>query len=248
MIPGVRFYKSSIAYPTSKFKMTFITPASGIDVWVQRIKGAGNVHISSLEVYSGGGKSTLARFLYRFLATGSGAPLSYAFNPPHNKNEHSIAMIPQKVDIVLHWKTKNLFPKNQKFLGAFFDEKEISQKVKKSYLSNFSGGQTARIFVSSALEKLFESNARLNYLILDEAFEGIDGKFANKILKQLRETWKTVCPKRHLFVLLITHLDPETVSENLDIRRIFLHPSDSKEVDKDGHGYTEIEIEVSDVR
>ena len=147
---------------------------------------------------------------------------------PREPIPRNVAYIPQRHNDVLHWKLKDLLPRNSAYLDKLLNERVPTNR----YLSAFSGGQIARILVASALHRLEAANTELNYLLLDEAFEGISLDLLATSLNGVAETWNSKNSSRFLRALLVTHLDVEQMAPKLSHRialnrvSLVLHPSE----------------------
>jgi ABC-type transport system involved in cytochrome bd biosynthesis fused ATPase/permease subunit len=209
-----------------------------MDIWLPEEAG---IHITSLEVGSGGGKSTFAHELVRYLAgeqQNLGLIFSFSNEDRQLINNRAVALIPQKPAFVLHWKISDILPSNSELIPIFFSGQSINVN---RHMSSLSGGQAARIYACSALETLSQSRALLNYLILDEAFEGVNAAHANNILHGIVDYWRRNSPDRHLFILLISHLEPDQIFCGLSLRRLSLAPQEPRDV-KENRIMTEIAI------
>ena len=155
------------------------------------------------------------------------------FSELEDEIDLNVCYIPQKPNNVLHWKLSSLIPNESCYLEAMFDEGIALAGFKNRYLSGFSGGQIARVLVASAIHRLEASGSTGNYLLLDEAFEGLDVDLLSSVLKRLALQWLSRQPGRPLFLLLITHVDVEDVLKSIDrtaisVNRVMLHKHPSE--------------------
>jgi ABC-type lipoprotein export system ATPase subunit len=246
--PGIRFTESAVEFRSTLTRLSYKVESTRdgkkeIDIWLP-VSEDGGIQITSLEVGSGGGKSTFAHELARYLAgeqQNLGLNFSFSNEDRHLTKRRAVALIPQKPAFVSHWKVSDVLPKNSKLIPKFFTEPMPVSR----YMSSLSGGQAARIYTCSALEMLLQSEALFNYLILDEAFEGINAAHANKILRGIVDYWSSNVLERHLFILLISHLEPDQMFCGLSLRRLTLTPQEPRDV-KEDRIKTEIAITVAD--
>ena len=249
---SIRLHDSRVVFPGTNIALQYcIDPslADGIDIWEASSKTGECVNFTTLEVASGGGKSTLAQGLFDFLTTLDGGQFLFGVVPPNkpsNRLDDTItSMIPQRPNTVLHWRPRNILPKNSKFLECVFTQKDTISRVYKDRFSKFSGGQAARILVASSLERLLASGARHNFLILDEAFEGVDAEHANKILRRVQACWSDLVKgDRILNILLVSHLDAQSFTDGLRARRLVLSPEAPIDIDIDGRVFTTTTVGV----
>ena len=228
--PAVIFFDSTVTFPDRRARISYECDSGSTILWSERsLDLSPLVHLTTLEVASGGGKTTLMNLIYGFLQGAPSGP-GVQFLPKSNIRQN-VAHIPQRPNTVRHWKVRNLLPADSPFVACMFEEK-IEDFYGKT-LSAFSGGQVARIFVASALHRLERGGSRINYLLLDEAFEGIDAHLLFKSLNGIASVWSHRNPSKHLFILLVTHLEMTSIMKEfdasyIDIDRIILtkHASD----------------------
>ena len=249
---SIRLYSSRIEFPGSNVAIEYEvvdgdngqSSSEGIDIWSSDTSFNSGVYISTLEVASGGGKSTLAQALYSYLRNQTKDQLSFAIVPPGGLKKSKVGMIPQRAATILHWMPKNLLPRKSIFLECLFEGQNLESRIFNEHLSRFSGGQAARILVASALERLFHAGQRSNFLILDEAFEGIGAIQANKILKLIKMRWLEFAPNRALSLLIVSHLNANDLILELDVNRIALSPKAPVEMRHDGRSLTLTQVKV----
>lgn len=232
ILPGVKIHSFDYRFPGSLTGLRYtVSPGfavEGLDVWPPLTSDVCSLDITTLEVQSGGGKSTLARLLYAFLRRDVGAGGAFTWNAPEPK-EAEVSMIPQRTATVLHWRVKDLLPQNSLFAADILPD--YSQDgFSKRRLSELSGGQTARVFLASTLERISLCRKGIAYLILDEAFEGIDAAMGNQILQAISTRWGATenCPA--LRVLLISHFDSDQFLRGIPSRRLKLDPGSRVDV------------------
>src|ERR1044072_5256734 len=190
-IPGVTIHGFDYRFPASlsgiRYMLDSSKSATGLDIWPPREEGSERFDITTLEVQSGGRKSTLARLLHSFLLDEIGTQDFFTWNAPRLTDAH-VGMIPQRISTVLHWRAKDLLPVNSAFAAQILPD-YAEHKFSGRRLSELSGGQTARIFLASSFDRVAVSGAKVAYLILDEAFEGVDASKANTLLQSVSRLW-----------------------------------------------------------
>lgn len=249
LIPGVRLHASSATFSNGyslSYEPDTPRPADGLDIWPATNPTTATVQLSTLEAPSGVGKSTLAANVYA-LVSGIDPELSVSFSPPIKPRRLAAGMVPQRASAALHWPAWSLLPKQSDFAKCFFSPEDIARKIGGQRLSQFSGGQTARLLVCSAIEHLSALRQPVSYLILDESFDGIDAQSANKILHALVAQWSVIGTQRHLFVLLVSHLDMNVMGSGLAVRRIALAQGPTREFHDPSGDITDTPITVRHV-
>lgn len=157
---------------------------------------------------SGSGKSTFLRCLYnhihgRNLPAESG--VTFSFEPAVERNQMSIALIPQDVTIVRHWRLSELFPIESPFFNVLFSDRN-GIDFRKAVLADFSGGQQMKIYVCSVLEKMISEKRQANFLILDETLDGLGVTDANHVLSRIAKQWNDRTSGESLHILAVSHL------------------------------------------
>lgn len=167
---------------------------------------------------NGAGKSTLIKAILGIINPIAGS--ISVFDKPYHKNRKKVAYVPQKGSVDWDFPTTALDVVMMGTYGELGWIKRITNKQKKMALealekvsmlpfknrqiSQLSGGQQQRIFLARALVQ----NAEIYFM--DEPFQGVDAvteKAIIKILKELRESGKTV---------VVVHHDLQTVPEYFD--------------------------------
>lgn len=223
-IPGVQLHAFQKLFPSSLSGLAYLLPeaqATGIDVWPQELLSS-SPSVTTLEVKSGGGKTTLANCLIDFLSN------------PHTYSscfswvgivdlDYEVSMIPQQPQMIMHWKVSDLLPASSSALETVFPG-EATNSLYNKRLSQLSGGQRSRVLLASAVERIFASKATTYNLLLDEAFDGIDASLGNEILRGLLRLIGERPGTPHLRVLLISHFDSDIFLEDVPARRLSLQP------------------------
>ena len=221
-IPAIKLHNSQFDFPNGLGRIEYICDPEVVIWGNTQASEKASVHLSTLEVSSGGGKTTLMNLAFDFLQ-GKINPHSGFFPSPAVPLR--VAYIPQKPNIIRHWKAHDLVPEHSGYLRSMFSDKPPSLKAKR--LSSFSGGQVSRIFVASALHRLEATPHPVSYLLLDEALEGIEETLLVASLTGIGKQWQASNPGRQLFILFVTHLQmnaiaPSLIEGNIDLRRIVL--------------------------
>lgn len=235
-IPGVKIHSFNYLFSGSLSGISYIVErsysTSGLDIWPARADQSPRLDITTLEVQSGGGKSTLARLLHGFLTGDAAVSDFFTWNAP-TRGRHDVAMIPQRTSTVLHWRVKDLLARDSVFARKIIPD-FMEQNFASRRLSELSGGQTARIFLASAFDRIASSKADIFYLILDEAFEGVDAKMGNSLLHAITEQWDASKEYPVLRILLITHFDSDEFLKGLPSRRLGLNPQNRVDISAKG--------------
>lgn len=199
--------------------------SSGIEVWssvAATEDSASWVSLTTLEISTGGGKTTFAEELYDFLSGDSDKKASFFWEGPP-PTDVGTYIIPQRLSTARHWKVDDLLPSNCTFQDCFFVAQDFDG-IQKKHLSEMSGGQVARLLLLSVFERMMIDRHETSFLIIDEGFEGIDEVFANIILKNVVSIWNDKCEKS-LRLLLINHFNPEVLLKGIDSKRLCLSHS-----------------------
>jgi len=201
---------------------------NGLDIWLSKPDRTDRVDITTLEVQSGGGKSTLADLLHSFLRSEPFTSTYFTWSAPPTQR-CCVAMLPQRPSTVLHWRVRDILPQNSVFGARMLPE--LGEHFHHRRLSELSGGQTARVFLASAFDRIAISRVDIAFLILDEAFEGVDASLGNSLLTSLSEVWNRSPQFPILRVLLITHFAAEEFLKEIPSRRLKLTPLTKTDVE-----------------
>lgn len=214
-IPGVEMFNHPIRFNRAAAEIHYeIRGSDRIKVWDGVTVDHSQVLITTFESASGVGKSTLASALYDFLFEKS-PPGLFQYAPPKQRmHSSSVGMIPQKPNQTKHWVARDIVGSDNLFLSALFEpEFKILDKLGRT-MDAFSGGQSARLLMASALHRLLTGTSIANYLLLDEAFEGVDASTVESALEKIARIWSAHTNARHLYLLIITHLNPDVILRN----------------------------------
>jgi ABC-type iron transport system FetAB ATPase subunit len=228
VIPGIRLHSFDLTFPNSTRGLRYLIPASkeaqGLDVWEPRPDSDGTL-ITTLEVPSGGGKTTLANSLVSFLAGDADGQNGFSWSRSPD-DSYAVSMLPQRSATILHWRVGNIVPPQSPLLKALIPTEDPGSLIRR-HLSELSGGQVTRVLLASAVERALRAGTKVYYLLLDEPFDGLDSSTGNAVLRDVLE-YSTSFPKAPLFrLLLISHFDPQVALHGIDYRRLTLTPQDS---------------------
>lgn len=247
IVPGLKMRAFNRTFPPSLAGINYVLPesraVSGLDIW-SGIQDPSAPSITTLEVQSGGGKTTLANALFDYLAdpVDSTGPF---FWDGSLVPEYEVSMMPQQPSMVLHWKVSDLVPKNSAVLDIMFGGDDIAS-FSKRHLSELSGGQRARVLLASSIEHVLISKAKVYFLILDEALEGVDASQANIVMRNLIKFLTDAVEVPHLRLLIINHFDPSTFLAGFSSRRLALAPVSRTEVLIKNDTYSFLEVLVDE--
>lgn len=221
-LPGVRMHPFEVRFSATS-GIRYNLPAdrqTGIDIW-EAAPGNSGPLVTTLEVRSGGGKTTLANCLLTFLSTGDITTQSFNWTAPLSAS-YAVCMLPQRSSTVLHWRVSDLVPPTSKALVALLGDD--SAALAKKHLSQLSGGQTTRVLLASAIENAAASGLDMFYLLLDEAFEGLDAELANATMRRILDFLKDASKPPAMRILLISHFEANAFLNGVPSRRIMLTP------------------------
>jgi ABC-type Mn2+/Zn2+ transport system ATPase subunit len=218
-IEALTISDSDFRFPNEHGKIEYICQGA-VAFWNRvLVNSSPCVHLTTIEVGSGGGKSTLMNLVHSFLLGRPTSEIHLRMGGDYSRR--NVAYIPQKPNNVLHWKIGTLVPNNSRYLACMIEG--LSAKFGQDRLASCSGGQLARILVASALHRLELKVSTSNYLLLDEAFEGLDSKLLAASLNGISQEWSQKHEDMHLFILIVTHLDVGLLQQALDPAKIDLH-------------------------
>lgn len=228
MIPGIKLHSFDVAFPNSTRGLRYLIPTSkeaqGLDVWEPRPDADGTL-ITTLEVPSGGGKTTLANSLVSFLAGEADGPNGFSWSRSPD-NSYAVSMLPQRSATVLHWRVGNIVPPASPLLKALIPTEELAGLLPR-HLSELSGGQVTRVLLASAVGRALCAGTGVYYLLLDEPFDGLDSSTGNAVLRNVLEYAASFAQAPLLRLLLISHFDPQVALDGIEYRRLALAPKDS---------------------
>src|SRR5690349_6210963 len=134
-IPGVRLHAFQRLFPSSLSGLSYILPetrTTGIDVWAQG-NVLGGPSVTTLEVKSGGGKSTLANCLMGFLESPFSASPCFSWVGVPDL-DYEVSMVPQQPHVTMHWRVSDMIRPASRVLATVFPD-ESPDKLYSMHLS-----------------------------------------------------------------------------------------------------------------
>lgn len=193
-------------FPDSGFRISYTTandtPAAPVTVWASNDS---TFVFTLFNSPSGSGKTTFIKNVYNYVQN-IHSPLKFDFQPDHvQHNQCSYGYIPQNPPFALYWRISDFLPSTPKFLSCFFPNTAAEEILRKRF-GQFSGGQRRKLYVCSALERLFLNGSMAAFLVFDEVFDGLGASEAKRCISAMHESWVTQS-KNSLYIILVSHLE-----------------------------------------